>query len=198
VLRTVNRILVALAGVLLVALGAAVLVGALDLRHRWHVPLPSAWPFQGPHDVLLSDAHRRKWRAAGWWWPAVLAGLGLVVLLTLWWLLAQLRRRRLREVLVDSGEGEAVAVRGRALEEVLSAEAESLDGIERATVGLTGRRTAPAARVFLTLGPHAAPVAALAFLRDGVLAHARDSLGVAKVPVKVRVSGARHRAERVG
>ncbi|RLV08160.1 alkaline shock response membrane anchor protein AmaP [Streptomyces griseocarneus] len=197
-LRTVNRVLVALAGVLLVGLGAAVLIGALDLRRRWYLSLPSAWPFHGPHDVLLPDADRRTWRTESWWWPAVLATLGLLVLLSLWWLLAQLRRRRLREVLVECGAGEAAVVRGAALEDVLSAEAESLDGVERATVTLTGRRTAPSARVSLTLGPRAAPSEALSSLTDGVLASARTSTGLARIPARIRLSALRHRPERVG
>ncbi|MCC3768495.1 alkaline shock response membrane anchor protein AmaP [Streptomyces sp. UNOC14_S4] len=197
-LRTVNRVLVALAGLLLVALGAAVLIGALDLRRRRHLSLPSAWPFQGPHDVLLSDADRRTWRTEGWWWPVVLAALGLAVLLSLWWLLAQLRRRRLREVTVDCGDGEVAVVRGAALEEVIAAEAESLDGVEHATVALTGRRTAPSVRVSLTLGPRAAPSEALSSLTDGVLASATGSAGLPRLPVRVRLSALRHRAERVG
>ncbi|MEV6675023.1 alkaline shock response membrane anchor protein AmaP [Streptomyces sp. NPDC051162] len=196
-LRTVNRVLMGLAGVVLVALGAAVLVGSLDLQRRWHFSLPSAWPFDGPHDVLLGESARRKWRAEGWWWPTVIAALGVVVLLALWWLLAQLRRRRLHEVLVDSGGGEAAIVRGRALEEALSAEAESLPGVDRALVLLSGRRAAPEAAVSLTLAPHASPSAALLALDDEVLAHARASTGLERLPARVRLGAVRHRAERV-
>ncbi|MEU2873110.1 alkaline shock response membrane anchor protein AmaP [Streptomyces olivoreticuli] len=197
-LKTVNRVLMGLAGVVLVALGAAVLVGALDLRRRWSFSLPSAWPFDGPHDVLLGTASRRKWRAEGWWWPVVIAALGAVVLLSLWWLLAQLRRRRLREVFVDSGGGEGAVLRGRALEEALSAEAESLHGVDHALVLLSGRRTAPEVNVSLTLAPHASPSAALGVLEDEVLAHARASAGLARLPARVRLRVLRHRAERVG
>ncbi|GAA0496620.1 alkaline shock response membrane anchor protein AmaP [Streptomyces sp. NPDC046215] len=197
-LRTVNRVLVGLAGVVLVALGAAVLVGALDLQRRWSFTLPSAWPFDGPHDVLLSRGDRRKWRGEGWWWPGVIAALAVVVLLALWWLLAQLRRRRLREVLVDSGDGEGVSVRGRALEDALSAEAESLDGVDRARVALRGRRTAPEARVGLTLSPHASPAEALRHLDAEALTHARESAGIEHLPAKVRLGVLRHRPQRVG
>ncbi|UQI44240.1 alkaline shock response membrane anchor protein AmaP [Streptomyces sp. HU2014] len=197
-LRGVNRILTGLAGAVLVALGAAVLIGSLDLQRRWGFTLPSAWPFDAPGDVLLGRADRRKWRAEGWWWPAVIAALAVVVLLALWWLLAQLRRGRLREVLVDSGDGEAVVVRGSALEEVLAAEAESSAGVERALVVLRGRRVAPEVRVGLTLGPHGSPEAAVRGLSAEVLAHARESTGVERIPAEVRVGVVRHRAERVG
>ena len=63
-------------------------------------------------------------------------------LLALWWLLAQLRSHRLAEVLVDSGDGEGALLRGRALEDVLAAEAEALDGVRPGRVLLTGRRDA--------------------------------------------------------
>ncbi|MFF7728121.1 alkaline shock response membrane anchor protein AmaP [Streptomyces sp. NPDC008001] len=197
-LRGVNRVLVGLAGVVLAGAGAAVLVGALDLQRRWGFGLPSAWPFDGPHDVLLSRAGQTKWRDQGWWWPAVIAGLGVVVLLALWWLLAQVRRRRLRELVVDCGDGEEAVLRGRALEDAVSAEAEMLDGVERALVALLGRRTAPEAWVGLTLAPHASPAVALSRLDREALEHARTSAGVARLPVEVRVRAVRHPAERVG
>ncbi len=153
--QVVNRVLLALAGLLLLALGAAVLVGGLDLPRRWNFGLPGSWPFDGPDDVVLTHDDRLRWRDEDWWWPTVIAALALIVLLALWWLLAQARRRRLREVLVASGEGEGAVLRGRALEGVLAAEAEAMDGVDRARVTLRGRRTAPEARVRLVLAAHA-------------------------------------------
>ncbi|MYS09052.1 alkaline shock response membrane anchor protein AmaP, partial [Streptomyces sp. SID6041] len=94
VLRRVNRLLLGLAGLVLLLLGGGVLAAALDLS------VPSWWPWSGPSDVLLSTADRQRWRSEGWWWPVVIAVLGLVVLLALWWLLAQFRRARLAEVVV--------------------------------------------------------------------------------------------------
>ncbi len=196
-LRTVNRVLLALAGVVLLALGLAVLVGSLDLQRRWGFGLGSAWPWTGPDDVLLTDADRTRFRDAGWWWPAVIASLAVLSVLLLWWFLAQLRRRRLGEVLVESGDGEGALLRGRALADVLGAEAESLTGVERVRVRLLGRRTAPRARVNLQLEPHARPADAVARLRDEALEHARTSAGLESLPAEVRLRGRRHRAERV-
>ncbi|KJY42651.1 membrane protein [Streptomyces sp. NRRL B-1568] len=196
-LRTVNRVLVGLAGVVLVVLGAAVLVGSLDLQRRWGFSLSSAWPFDGPHDVLLSAADRRRYRGRAWWWPVVIAVLAVAVLLALWWLLAQLRRRRLGEVVVDTGDGEAAVVRGRALEEALAAESGALEGVHHARVTLGGRRTAPQARFGLTLAPHAAPASALHRLRAEVLSRAMASTGLDSLPAEVRLRAVRHRAERV-
>ncbi|EME96319.1 alkaline shock response membrane anchor protein AmaP [Streptomyces mobaraensis NBRC 13819 = DSM 40847] len=197
-LRTVNRVLLGLTGILLVALGAAVLVGALDLPVHWDFSLPSAWPFSDPDDVLLTDAERRRWRGRDGWWAVVFGVLAVLVLLALWWLLAQLRRRRLREIAVDCGDGEVARLRGRALEEALTAEAGALDGVDHARVVLTRRRGGPEARITLTLAPHAAPATALRRLNTEALHHARTSAGLPRLRAKVRLRAVRHRAERVG
>nr|WP_107468676.1 alkaline shock response membrane anchor protein AmaP [Streptomyces sp. TSRI0107] len=190
-LRTVNRVLLGLVGLVLVALGGSVLAVGLG------APPPSWWVHQSRHDVLLTAAERTRWRDADWWWPAVLAALAVLVLLALWWLIAVLRRRRLNEVLVDTGDGEGALLRGRALEDVLESETAGLDGVTGAHVQLTGRRTAPEARVRLALEPHVDPGETLEHLTDRVLTHARDSAGLASLPTEVRLRGVKHRAERV-
>ncbi|QGZ52816.1 alkaline shock response membrane anchor protein AmaP [Streptomyces sp. QHH-9511] len=190
-LRRVNRVLLGLAGLLLVVLGGAVLAAALDLA------VPSWWPWSGPSDVLLSEADRTRWRDEGWWWPVVIAVLGLLVLLALWWLIAQFRRARLAEVLIDSGDGEGTVVRGRALEDVLEADAAAQDGVARARVSLTGRSSAPRTRVRLLLEPYASPGAALNSLTTDALAHARTSTGLPALPTEARLRAVKHRARRV-
>lgn len=190
-LRTVNRVLIGLAGLLLVAVGGAVLAAGAGLS------VPSWWPWEDSDDMLLDRARRERWHHHGWWWPTVIAGLAVLVLLALWWLLAQLRRARLAEILVDSGDGEGALLRGRAMETVLAGEAEALPGVARAQVTLHGRRTTPAARVALLLEPHAAPAEALSRLTTEALAHARDSAGLAALPAEVRLRGVKHRPQRV-
>lgn len=190
-LRTVNRILVGLVGLILVLLGGSVLATGLG------VPMPSWWPYEGRDDVLLSDADRTRWRDEGWFWPVVIAALAVGVLLALWWLVAQTRRGRLAEVLVDSGDGQGALLRGRALEGVLAGEAEALDGVEQVGVRLTGRRSQPQARVRLLLAPHAEPAAALHAVSAESLARARTSAGLDRLPAEVRMRAVRHRAQRV-
>ncbi|MBT2390331.1 alkaline shock response membrane anchor protein AmaP [Streptomyces sp. ISL-1] len=190
-LRVINRVVLGLAGLVLLCVGGGVLAAGAG----W--PVPSWWPWDGPNDVLLSEADRDRWRAEGWWWPAVIGGLAVVVLLALWLVLAQLRRSRLAEVLVDSGDGEGALLRGRALEGVLEGEAESLEGVSRAHVTLTGRRSAPEARVGLLLEPHASPGETLTRLSEEAVGHARDSAGLAVLPTEVRLRAAKHRAQRV-
>ncbi|MFF4524799.1 alkaline shock response membrane anchor protein AmaP [Streptomyces bluensis] len=190
-LRIVNRVLLGLVGLVLVVAGGSVLAVGLGVKP------PSWWVYHGRHDVLLSAAARTRWRGESWWWPTVIAVLAAVLLLALWWLSAELRRHRLGEVLVDTGDGEGALLRGRALEGALSGEAGQLDGVERAQVRLTGRRSAPEARVRVLLQPHVAPGDALRRLAAEAVAHARDSAGLAALPAEVRMRGTSHRADRV-
>ncbi|MEO3977037.1 alkaline shock response membrane anchor protein AmaP [Streptomyces sp. CAU 1734] len=190
-LRVVNRVLLGLAGLVLVAVGGAVLATGTGLS------VPAWFPWDGSRDVLLSTADRERWRDEGWWWPAVIAGLAVLVLGALWLLLAQLRRGRLTDIVVDSGDGEAARLRGQALENAVAGEAESLEGVSGARVRLTGRRREPGARVRLQLEPHASPAATLTRLTSEALGHARAAAGLPVLPAEVRIRAAKHRARRV-
>lgn len=194
-LTKTNRVLLGLLGLGLFALGGGVLLGGLDLQRRWAFGMPYWWPFRGPDDVVLGTEGRTRWRDEGWWWPTVIAVLAVLLALLLWWLLAQ-RRHRLDRVLVDSEEGAAARLNGRTLENVIAEEAQALDGVSRAHVRLTGRRTAPTARLRLLLEPHADPARTLGQLSGETLAHARDSAGLDRLPSKVRLREVRHRAQR--
>ncbi|MEU2284373.1 alkaline shock response membrane anchor protein AmaP [Streptomyces sp. NPDC013178] len=190
-LRTVNRVALGLVGLVLVVVGGSVLAVGLG------APAPSWWIHDGPHDVLLSTAERTHWRDRTWWWPAVLAVLTVLVLLALWWLVAVLRRRRLGEVLIDTGDGAGALLRGRALEGVLAADAAGLNGVSHAHAHLTGRRDAPQAHVRLLLEPHVDPGDTLDHLTAESLTHARESAALKALPAEVRLRAAKHRAERV-
>jgi len=194
-LKTVNRVLLGLLGLGLFALGGGVLLGGLDLQRRWDFGMPGWWPFRGPDDVVLGTEGRTRWREEGWWWPTVIAVLAVLLALLLWWLLAQ-RRHRLGGVRVDSEDGAAARLDGRTLEDVIEEEAQALDGVSRAHVRLTGRSTAPTARVRLLLEPHADPARTLGQLTRETLTHARDSAGLDRLPSKVRLKEVRHHAHR--
>lgn len=213
----VNRALLAVIGVLLLAGGLLVLLGGLDLERRWNLALPSWWPLDDPDQPLLSRAGRTRWTDRGWWWPAVIAGLGVLVTLSLWWLVAQLRERRLGQVHVavpgsgdrdgdgngdgngdgaESGAG-AARLRARALEDAVAAEIRALDGVDRARVTLHGRRRAPRARIAVTLAANASPADLVDRLDRDPLLHARDSAGLPDLPADIRLRSDRHPATRV-
>ena len=197
VIGKVNRVLLGLAGLGLFVLGGSVLVGSLDLAERWGFSLPGWWPFRGPDDVLLGEEGRTRYRDDGWWWPLVFAVLGLLLALLLWWLLAQFRRYRIAEILVDSGDGAGAMLRGRALENAIAAETDSLEGISRTQVRLMGRRTQPRARLAMLLEARALPARSLARVSGEALLNARKSAGLDRLPAEVRLRAVRHRARRV-
>ncbi|MFF8265253.1 alkaline shock response membrane anchor protein AmaP [Streptomyces virginiae] len=181
---TVNRILLAVAGAVLLAAGV--------------VLLTAVRPLGGRAAPLLSAADRRRYlHAEGWWWWALIAALVVCVLLALWWLLSQLKSARLRTVAVDTGDGGFAVLRGRALADAVAAEAGALDGVAGCRVVLRGRRGSPALRVALELEPHAVPADMLAGLAGPVLTHARTSTGLPDLPAEARFKVASHRARRV-
>ncbi|MFK0201608.1 alkaline shock response membrane anchor protein AmaP [Streptomyces lavendulae] len=183
-LGAVNRILLGLAGLVLLAAGACLLTGSRPLGGR-HAPL------------LTAEARRRYGHPEGWWWWVLLAALAVCVLLALWWLLAQLRRARLPALPVDTGDGAFALLRGRTLEAAVAAEAGALDGVAGCKVALRGRRDSPALRIALELEPHAVPADALAGLADSVLTHVRTSAGLAELPAEARLEVSSHHARRV-
>ncbi|MFF3808457.1 alkaline shock response membrane anchor protein AmaP [Streptomyces sp. NPDC002032] len=183
-LGVVNRTLLALAGLVLMAAGVCLLTGAR--------------PLGGRHAPLLTAATRHRYGLAeGWTWWALVAGLALCVLLALWWLLAQLRRSRLAEVPLDTGDGSFAVLRGRALESAVAAQAGALAGVAGCRVALRGRRGSPTLRVALELEPHAVPADALAELAGPVLTHARTSAGLPELPAEARLKLTGHQARRV-
>ncbi|MFD7507204.1 alkaline shock response membrane anchor protein AmaP [Streptomyces sp. NPDC059850] len=179
-MRIANRVLLAVLGLALMAAGATALLAGR----------------RSPHAVLLSRADRVRWRSTDWWWPGLIAALSVLALLALWWALAQLRRRRLNDILVPLDDGTGASLRGRALEAALRADAESLSGVAGAHIHLHGRRAAPRARVGLTLDPGADPLATLRALEAETLTQARTSAGLPHLPTEVRLRGERHGAER--
>ncbi|GAA1884490.1 alkaline shock response membrane anchor protein AmaP [Streptantibioticus ferralitis] len=193
----VNRTLLFLIGLILLAVGCAVLIGGLDLPRHWGFSLPSWWPYRGPHDVLLSANARTRYRKDSWWWPVVIGVLAVLAVAALFWLLAQFRDRRLGQVLVHSDDDGDVVLRGRAMERALAADAAELPGVLGAEVLLTGGRTRPRAGVRLQLDRHARPAGVVSDLGGRVLAEARASTGLTEFPAVARLRVERHRARRV-
>ena len=206
-LRVMNRLVLAVLGVGLILLGAGALVGAADLPNRWGFGMPSWWSWSRPDEVVLTAGDRTQWRDERWWWPVVITVLAVLVLLALWWLLAQLRRRRTGELRLRTTDawsqggadasGPDAVLRARALEQVMAAEAEALDGVARGRATLVGKRSAPRVRVGLLLDEHAVPDTVVHQLDTEVLEHARTSSGVGEIPAEVRLRAVRHRASRV-
>ncbi|MBT2511788.1 alkaline shock response membrane anchor protein AmaP [Streptomyces sp. ISL-98] len=192
-----NRILLALAGLVLLAGGILILAGGLDLYRRWHLTPPAGWPLTNPRSVLLSAGDRTRWTDEGWWWPVVIAVLAVIVLLALWGLLAQLRRTHPgRMPIGGTPPTEGVELRDHALSDVIAADARQLPGVHQVRVQMTGRAHHPQCRITLTLTPDSEPGPILQALCHGPLERARQSTGWAQLPTQARLQVTPHKPHR--
>ncbi|MFF9125196.1 alkaline shock response membrane anchor protein AmaP [Streptomyces sp. NPDC014889] len=193
-----NRILLALAGLVLLGGGLLILFAGLDIYRRHGLVPPVGWPLTAADDVLLSSADRVRWSSQGWWWwPAVIAALTLITVLALWWLLSQLPRRHADGIAVGgSPPQEGVELRGRALSDAIASEAGALPGVQQAHVHITGPTAQPHTRISLTLTPQGKPAAVLHALCEGPLHTAQQCTGSPHMPTEARLRVARHKARR--
>ncbi|MEU5384827.1 alkaline shock response membrane anchor protein AmaP [Kitasatospora cineracea] len=199
--RAVNRTLLALVGLALLAGGALVLLGGLDAYRHLGITPPHWWPLTSPDQPVLSTASRTRWTDRDWWWPVAIAVPALVVLGCLWWLFSQLRRGGPAGVDLPSpaAPGEphfALHVRSRAVEEAIEAETVALPDVDRVTVKVTGAARRPEVHTAVRLAPGADTAALLSAYRTGPVEHARHSLGLTSLPAQLRLRGGKPRKER--
>lgn len=122
---------------------------------------------------------------------AIGAGVALAIA-GLAWVVRSLRPEHRPDLVLDGGPDTTVVVRGPAVASAVGQQAGALPGVSRARARMVGRDGAPALRltVWLDEGPGADDVNIVELLRrldDEVLAGARASLGVAALPVAVRL-----------
>ncbi|MEU9182352.1 alkaline shock response membrane anchor protein AmaP [Streptomyces sp. NPDC048550] len=192
----INRVLLALAGIVLLGTGLLILAGGFDLYRRWPLTPPDGWPLTAPHGVLLVDADRTRWADEAWWWPTAIAVLAVVTLLALWWLLAQLRRTRPGTLSVGGAHAvDGVELREGALSDALAADAGHLPGVQQARARLDGSSSHPEAHLDITFTPDTEPGPVLQALCDGPLERARQSTG-RTLPARVHLRLTRHKPHR--
>ncbi|MER8187074.1 alkaline shock response membrane anchor protein AmaP [Kitasatospora sp. NPDC094015] len=185
---TVNRTILAVAGVLLLAGGLLVLAGGLDLYGRVGLSMPHRWPLLGADRPLFGGVARSRWEHRSWWWPVVIAVLAVLVVGALAWLVTQLRRRGPVSVELPSpAPATTLRVRGRAVEEAIETGAVALPGVERVAARLDHRPGRPVVRTAIRLTTDGGPAELLAGYRSGPLADARDSLGLAALDSELRL-----------
>lgn len=117
---------------------------------------------------------------------AIGAGLALTVI-GLVWAARSVRPEPRPDLLVESGADTTIVVNAGAVAEAVSAAAVALPGVGRARARLVGEQRAPALRVTLWLTEDAVVKDVLARLDGEVLRTARDALGLAVLPVAVRL-----------
>ncbi|WP_046494196.1 hypothetical protein [Streptomyces odonnellii] len=190
-----NRVLLGLVGLVLLGSGLLTLTAGAGLYRRWGLTPPAGWPPATPHNVLVPRAEQARWTDQGWWWPTVIAGLALLVLLALVWLLSQHRRWRPRRLPVRDTPRKAVSVSDHALNDALAADLRTLPGTRRGRARISGPPTHPQALIALTLAPGSTPEHVLEDVSTAV-EQARRSAGWDQLPSRVRLDVARHSARR--
>lgn len=202
-MRTVcNRILLFLVGLGLIGGGLAVAA-----RGRgWYPDLlrTADKPF-----VTTSQAERLT--DHGWWWWVAFGAPGLILVLALWWLLAQFGRRAVRSLRVQdttdrAGDGpsglgtgfgmvgdeaDTLTVTGHALADAIEDDLSYVDGIEHVSAHLVRRRHGPTLRVMVRAEPGAEPRTLLSAVRDRVLPNAREAVGLDTLPTMMTLRTSR-------
>lgn len=122
-----NRILLGLLGLALLAGGALGLARSLG----WIAGSTNEPVLPAGTVLTISD----EW----WFWPAVAAVCLALVLLCLWWLLAQVRSDRVRQLEVDpTRTGGETWLRSGAVEQAVVDEVEGITGVRGARMALLG------------------------------------------------------------
>ncbi|WP_406204882.1 alkaline shock response membrane anchor protein AmaP [Kitasatospora sp. NBC_01560] len=208
---TVNRVLLGVAGLVLLVVGVLVLAGGLDLYRRVGLEPPRRWPLASPDRPVLGARARTRWAGRPWWWPVVIAALVAVVAGAGWWLWTQLRRSTSATVAVPTPGAGGLRLRlsSRALEEALEIGTAALPEVERAGVRLVRGPRHPRLRAAVRLTPGGDPAALVEHFETGPRRDARASLGLAELPAELRIrvvaakpaaeprGGGRRRAPRV-
>nr|WP_239119895.1 alkaline shock response membrane anchor protein AmaP [Streptomyces cyaneofuscatus] len=153
--------------------------------------VPAWWSGRAADGVLLDRDGLARVREAGWWTPAVIAGLVLVLALFLRWFAGQVSSSRPRWVgLMGAG----LTLRRRAWERAMTAQAAAVDGVAHARVRVAGRPLR--ATVTLVVEPEARPAEVVRRVAAGAAADARRCAGVRGLPTDVRVRVANRRERR--
>lgn len=125
-----------------------------------------------------------------------ITALAIIVLLALWWLLAQLRRTRPGHMPIATPPTDVVELRDRALSDAIAADARQLPGAQHARVQMAGRANHPEVRITLTLTPDSEPGSVLQALCHGPLERASQSTGWTQLTTQARLQITRHKPHR--
>ncbi|MCE0766077.1 alkaline shock response membrane anchor protein AmaP [Pseudonocardia kujensis] len=173
----VDRIWLALLGFVLLAAGtlAALLGYGVFGAGRAARPLL---------DPLIVDALRAQQQL--WRWVAIAVGVVLVVL-GLWWAVRSLRPERRPDLLLDGSTDSTLLVTAGAVAGAVGDRAAALPGVGRARARMVGSTGTPALRLTVWVTDEADVADVCRRLETEVVAEARRALGLAHLPVAVRL-----------
>ncbi|MFJ4970135.1 hypothetical protein [Streptomyces sp. NPDC088755] len=187
----VNRALLGTVGLALLAGGTLPAVGDGTGLGRVGREVPGWWSGRAAEGALVDRGGLARLRENGWWTPAVVVALTLVLALLVRWFAAQVSTSGPRWV---SLRGAGLTLRRRAWERAMASQAAAVDGGARARVRLAGRPLR--ASVTLVVEPEARPAEVVRRVAAGVVADARHCAGVRELPTDVRVRVANRRERR--
>lgn len=184
---SVNRVVLALLGLTLLALAALGLARGLGLL--------GVYP---PTEPLLADGVLPDAWADGWWAvPSIIALALVLALLSLRWLLHQLSRDRVRHLEVDpTRRGGETWLRAPAVAEAVEQEVEKIPGVDSATMRLTGTAGRHRHRLVVNLNDRADVAAVRSSLTTTTVPQIRRSLDFEQPDVDVELVLASPRERR--
>lgn len=173
-----NRVLVALCGLLLLTGGVLALIRSFG-----------GFGARLADDRLLTDAQTRFADRNAWVWIAVAAGAVLLALLALRWLLAQLRSDRsgTMDLEPDPRKG-ATTLHPSAVTTAVCQEIESYRGVRSARARLLHDDQHPDLVLDVDLDDRADIAATRSRIETDALAHTRTVLGLTELPTKLTLT----------
>ena len=186
-LDRVNRVLLVLLGLLLLATGGVAVATALG-----------AFGEAISERAVLDRESDDYLRENPWIWWAVAGVCLLVAILALRWLFAQFTTNRVGRVVLQRGrpDGDTV-VRGAAVSSAMEEDVQAFHGVRSARVQLHGDQTAPTARLVVGVEDRADLAALRQRIEHEAVPSLRQCLDAPSLPVHVRLQLSGGRAKRV-
>lgn len=172
-----NRVLLVLTGLLLVAVGGAGV--ALGL---------GGFGKARAHEPVLSRMTRHFASSHAWYWYAVGAGAAVAALIGIVWLLAQGRSDRISGVVLEESDGTGrTVVPAGTLVTALQDDIKEVPGVLAVRARLSGKPSAPRLRVNVAYDRRADLRELRGAIQDDALACLRGALELDRMPAVVRL-----------
>ncbi|MCO7218360.1 alkaline shock response membrane anchor protein AmaP [Klenkia sp. PcliD-1-E] len=182
-----NRLLLVLAGVLLLTAGLLTLALGTGLLNP---PAQDQAVLNHVADTWLTS---HSWV----WWPIAAGGVLLMVLCA-WWLLAQARSNRVSTLRIGERTGQGrTTIAASALTDAIEADVETYRGVTRARAHLSGTISAPTLTLTVALDGRVDVDQVQQQVSEQALTHARTALGVASLPTRLELTVPRTTARDV-
>jgi hypothetical protein len=176
---SVNRVLLALLGLIALAGGIVILLlSTFAFGKKW-----------ANQPMLQQQTRDFADRNAGWFWAAIGIGAGILALLALRWLLAQISTSRVGSLNLepDTSHGHTRLSTG-AVGDAVEDEVERFRGVDRATARVLGKSTDPLLRLDVKVADDGDLGYIRSRLEKDTVPNARQALGMPQLPVWVRLA----------